>query len=364
MDKKLPHITIQIPVYKESLEQTMYVLPLLRPPSPYSLPTPHSMPSVFSIKKAMQTYALQGGTSAIMINDDGIQLISASEREDRLAFYANHNIGWIARPGHDGKEGGFKRAGRFKKASNMNYGLDACLRMEKCLRVLVEQEENGDGQLHEEASSASSVSQREVKSLEERALDMALEEMFEESGKKHKGWGGNARSLRIGEVILICDADTIVPEVRLSLSLSLLFCCGDEVLTMGVVGLLPRRCPRTRRMSRGRHHPARVRYVHTCTRFELVLTHILRLDVMQVSFDFFENGIAHFTRRINRAISMACANGEVAPFVGHNAFLRWSAIQVRYVPTPFLSLFSLLWCHVAVGRGVHRRSRREEEDVV
>ncbi|TFK97186.1 glycosyl transferase family group 2-domain-containing protein [Pterulicium gracile] len=266
VDKKLPHITIQIPVYKESLEQTI-------------------MPSVFSIKKAMQTYALQGGTSAIMINDDGIQLISASEREDRLAFYANHNIGWIARPGHDGKEGGFKRAGRFKKASNMNYGLDACLRMEKCLRVLVEQEENGDGQLHEEASSASSVSQREVKSLEERALDMALEEMFEESGKKHKGWGGNARSLRIGEVILICDADTIVPED----------CFRDAARELV-------ECPEV-----------------------AIIQH--ESDVMQVSFDFFENGIAHFTRRINRAISMACANGEVAPFVGHNAFLRWSAIQ-------------------------------------
>jgi len=24
---------------------------------------------------------------------------------------------------------------------------------------------------------------------------------------------------------------------------------------------------------------------------------------------------------------MGCANGEVAPFVGHNAFLKWSAIQ-------------------------------------
>jgi len=24
---------------------------------------------------------------------------------------------------------------------------------------------------------------------------------------------------------------------------------------------------------------------------------------------------------------MMCANGEVAPFVGHNAFLRWSALQ-------------------------------------
>ena len=50
-------------------------------------------------------------------------------------------------------------------------------------------------------------------------------------------------------------------------------------------------------------------------------------DVMQVAHDYFENGITHFTRRINKCISMACANGEVAPFVGHNAFLRWSAVQ-------------------------------------
>jgi len=50
-------------------------------------------------------------------------------------------------------------------------------------------------------------------------------------------------------------------------------------------------------------------------------------DVMQVAHHYFENGIAHFTRRINKCISMGCANGEVAPFVGHNAFLRWSALQ-------------------------------------
>jgi membrane glycosyltransferase len=64
---------------------------------------------------------------------------------------------------------------------------------------------------------------------------------------------------------------------------------------------------------------------------------------MQVAHHYFENGIAYFTRRINKCISMstsspafivalsdvapACANGEVAPFVGHNAFLRWRAIQ-------------------------------------
>jgi cellulose synthase/poly-beta-1,6-N-acetylglucosamine synthase-like glycosyltransferase len=51
------------------------------------------------------------------------------------------------------------------------------------------------------------------------------------------------------------------------------------------------------------------------------------LDVMQVANHYFENGIAHFTRRINKCISYGCANGEVAPFVGHNAFLRWSAVQ-------------------------------------
>ena len=50
-------------------------------------------------------------------------------------------------------------------------------------------------------------------------------------------------------------------------------------------------------------------------------------DVMQVAHHYFENGITHFTRRINKCISLGCANGEVAPFVGHNAFLRWSAVQ-------------------------------------
>lgn len=71
----------------------------------------------------MQTYARQGGTSAIFICDDGLQVIGAEEREERIAFYANHNIGWVARPGHSSAPDGFKRAGKFKKASNMNYGL-------------------------------------------------------------------------------------------------------------------------------------------------------------------------------------------------------------------------------------------------
>ena len=49
--------------------------------------------------------------------------------------------------------------------------------------------------------------------------------------------------------------------------------------------------------------------------------------VMQVVHHYFENGIAFFTNLIYTAIRYTVANGDVAPFVGHNAILRWSAIQ-------------------------------------
>jgi hypothetical protein len=45
--------------------------------------------------------------------------------------------------------------------------------------------------------------------------------------------------------------------------------------------------------------------------------------VMQISWDYFENGITFFTNLIYTAIRFAVGSGETAPFVGHNAFLRW-----------------------------------------
>ena len=149
----------------------------------------------------MQTYARQGGTSSIFIHEDGLQVISEEQRQERIAFYANHNIGWVARPAHDSSPGGFKRAGRFKKASNMNYGLALSIKLEKYLKILVEDEEQGE--MEEEGPQ----------SLEDKALEMAIEETFEESGQKWRPWASNGKSLRIGEIILIVDADTIVPEV-------------------------------------------------------------------------------------------------------------------------------------------------------
>jgi cellulose synthase/poly-beta-1,6-N-acetylglucosamine synthase-like glycosyltransferase len=49
--------------------------------------------------------------------------------------------------------------------------------------------------------------------------------------------------------------------------------------------------------------------------------------VMQVSHNYFENGITFFTNLVYSAINYGVANGDVAPFVGHNAILRWSALQ-------------------------------------
>jgi hypothetical protein len=143
----------------------------------------------------MQTYARQGGTSTIFIHDDGLQLISPEDREERIAFYADHNIGWVARPPHNNSPDGFKRAGRFKKASNMNYGLRLSLMLEKRLAEL---QTNGTSD--------------DCECLEDQAMKLAIEEMYEESGRRFKPWAANGRSLRIGEVILIVDSDTIVPE--------------------------------------------------------------------------------------------------------------------------------------------------------
>lgn len=127
-----------------------------------------------------------------------MQVLPEVDQLERKAFYANHNIGWTARPGHSSKPDGFKRAGKFKKASNMNYGLNISLKLEKFLAQLLQ---GGAEDTPDEC-------------VEDRALKMALQEVFEDSGNKFMPWSSNGKSLRMGEIILIVDSDTIVPEVR------------------------------------------------------------------------------------------------------------------------------------------------------
>ncbi|THH32339.1 hypothetical protein EUX98_g1834 [Antrodiella citrinella] len=310
VDNNLPHITIQMPVYKESLNNVL-------------------APSFESLKKAMQTYARQGGTSTIFVNDDGLRVISIEERDRRIAFYAHHGIGWVARPKHDNSPEGFKRAGRFKKASNLNYGLALSLLAEKHLDELLLQKspefvgartsltgstnesgaqephqygmeyQNHDGNdqgivevplagaaANESGGGTSGKTGSDSwEDMEERALQMAIDETYETSGRKFRPWAANGRAIRMGEIVLLVDSDTIVPED----------CLRDAAREMA-------ECPTV-----------------------AIIQH--ESDVMQVAHHYFENGIAYFTRRVNKSISFSCANGEIAPFVGHNAFLRWKALQ-------------------------------------
>jgi len=236
----LPHVTIQCPVYKEGLATVI-------------------SPTVKSVKAAMSTYELQGGSSNMFINDDGMQLIPEEDRMARIDFYADHSIGWVARPKHG--EDGFVRRGKFKKASNMNYGLMISCRVEEKLNTL---NRHPAWDQNDEA----------------RAYEEALKEVLEEDGR---AWADG--NIRVGDYILLIDSDTRVPAD----------CLLDAVSEMELspeVGIL--------QFSSG---------------------------VMQVVHTYFENGITFFTNLIYSAIRYTVSNGDVAPFVGHNAVLRWAAIQ-------------------------------------
>lgn len=237
----LPHLTIQCPVYKEGLQAVI-------------------APTVRSLKRAMAFYELQGGTSNLFVNDDGLQLIDEKERKARIEFYDDYNIGWTARPPHGFR--GFQRRGKFKKASNMNFALRlSCKVEEKMARMSSSNRCNDDDR--------------------DQTYAQTLLDVLREAGGA--AWADGI--IQIGDYILIVDSDTRVPEDAFLDAVS-------EMEQSPEVGILQ-----------------------------------FSSAVMQVVNNFFENGITFFTNLIYSAIRYTVSNGDVAPFVGHNAILRWSALQ-------------------------------------
>lgn len=171
--KTLPHMTIQMPVYKEGLQTVI-------------------QPTVRSLKAALSTYELQGGTGNIFINDDGMQLLPANEAQARRDFYDENNIGWVARPKHNPKpqegETQFIRGGKFKKASNMNFALTISNKVEEAL-LLIERNSNWNQELERAAY--------------QRCLNKVLAE-------DKRAWA--AGDIRVGDYILLIDSDTRVPH--------------------------------------------------------------------------------------------------------------------------------------------------------
>lgn len=172
--QSLPHVTVQCPVYKEGLDTVIE-------------------PTMISIRQAISTYEMQGGTANIFVNDDGMQLIPVEEGQARRDYYDEHNIGWVARPKHNpkpaGGEKGFVRPGKFKKASNMNYAMNVSARVEDKLKYIQRP-------------------QRWTQQNEEEVYKSTLARILEED--QGRTWADG--DIRMGDYILIIDSDTRVPE--------------------------------------------------------------------------------------------------------------------------------------------------------
>jgi hypothetical protein len=175
----LPHITIQMPVYKEGLKNVI-------------------IPTVTDLLKAIAYYEQQGGTASIFVNDDGMRVIKPEQAEARKAFYELHHIGWCSRPANNTKVPKedpkyFERRGKFKKASNMNYCLDFSLRVDKEMERLLAETCRDRG-----------VSQADLAISEETELyDQARNNVLERDNERT--WA--AGDCRVGEIILIIDSD-------------------------------------------------------------------------------------------------------------------------------------------------------------
>ncbi|GAA5994923.1 glycosyltransferase family 2 protein [Rhodotorula paludigena] len=244
----LPHITVMMPVYKESLEEVL-------------------APTIESVSQCIRTYELQGGTASIIVCEDGMQLVDAAEVEKRKDYYDRWNVAWVARP----KE---NRAGRFKKSSNLNVTHALSLRIE----ALMDQRRPAD------LEDLAAWTQVDEDRLYEAAFAQALEET------DNVLWANG--NIRIGELILMIDSDTRVPR-------DCLLDGACEMAASPEVGVLQ----------------------HASGTF-------------LAGAGYFEDFIAFFTTTVNHSISWVVANGASAPFMGHNAFLRWSALQHQATANP------------------------------
>lgn len=202
-----------MPVYKEGLRGVI-------------------VPTIISLMSAIEHYEQQGGTASVFVNDDGLQTIEPELAEARKHYYNENDIAYCARlPNMKGKakagrglrfwkskeavtiQGNeeklsssqtlanslkFVRQGKFKKASNMNYALDFSNRVEDELLKLqaVEKERRG-------------CSDKDLTTFHDDELyEQALANILAADGGKT--WA--AGNVRIGELILIIDCDTRVPE--------------------------------------------------------------------------------------------------------------------------------------------------------
>jgi len=187
-NKSYPDITIQLPVYKEDLENTI-------------------KPTILSaICEALRYYSETGSICNIIVCDDGYNLISNAEKEKRREFYIQYNIGFTARP-HPNK---YKRNGRFKKAGNLNFSMNYSAIAIYIYHLLnVNEAESEEEQKAKEGQNEIGC-QNEKNEIEEQK-DKKVEEInnFYELLRLGAVFQGN---LYYGPYIFLIDSDTRLPS--------------------------------------------------------------------------------------------------------------------------------------------------------
>eukprot|EP00877_Chromochloris_zofingiensis_P011428 jgi/Chrzof1/6539/Cz19g00110.t1 len=226
---KLPQIVVQMPVYKESLDEVI-------------------SKSYFNVIKAITHYISKGGVAKYIICDDGLQVISPDEAVARLNFYKKNNIAFVARSADN-------RRGVFKKASNLNYQLN--------------------------------ISDKVKQYSQQHAVppQQALQHVWKELNEEFVA--GGDLTMDDDCLILLIDADTKIPET------SMYDTVGEYMVDPG-----------------------------------LAYTQHYTMPFSEQNRNYWELFISHFTKQIYfSGIAVATAYGDQAPLVGHNAFLRWSAVK-------------------------------------
>jgi len=86
-------------------------------------------------------------------------------------------------------------------------------------------------------------------------------------------------------------------------------------------------------------------------------------SVYQVSGDFFENGATYFARMCYAQIRFQVSNGECSPFVGHNAFVRWKALQDVAIDTGDPN-YEMYWSEYHISEDFNMSIRLQSADWV
>jgi membrane glycosyltransferase len=195
-----------------------------------------------------------------------VQLISQESAQERQDFYDENGIGWVARPKHNPKPAAGEKEFLRRGKFKKASNMNYALRLSLQIEDELAKVERSD-----------KWSQMDENDAYSKALQSVL------ARRAGEAWADG--SIRVGDYILLIDSDTRVPQDCLLDAVSEMEMCPDVAILQFMSG------------------------------------------VMNITNTFFENGITFFTNMIYSMIKFAVANGDVAPFVGHNAMLRWSALQ-------------------------------------